>query len=204
MPSFAAKFAFRTAYSLLVLLACGFLCRAVHGQAVPVMYKTTEVTVFAGVGETYQDYIPKYVGSETIGVNLTRYLLKTRIAPSLEGRANISNGPLVNEHTYVFGLRAQTDFYRRFHVYGDFLAGPGTIHFNYQNNGYTGDNSTVYSYGGGLDIDVYKSFRAKADYQNSHWDLGKEVTFTPRIYTFGVVYIVPFKRFVKQSDPLYK
>ena len=48
-----------------------------------------------------------------------------------------ANGTTVNERSYTGGLKLQTSIHR-VHPYATFLAGYGTIHFNYNNGTYTG------------------------------------------------------------------
>ena len=80
------------------------------------------------------------------------------------------------------------------------LVGPGNIHFNFNNNGYLGDNSIVYSYGGGVDIDLVRHFQAKIDFQGQHWKTGNAITLTPSILLLGITYHIPFRPHVRQSD----
>jgi len=135
------------------------------------------------------------------GVNVTRYF-HFPVAPSLELRANIATGPAVNESSYLVGARAQANLGRRFYPYADFLIGPGAIHFNQIFiPGYTHDNSLVKSIGGGVDIDLVRHFQVKLDYQQQFWKIGKEIAgFSPSLLSVGVVYRIPFRPHVKQSD----
>ncbi len=108
-----------------------------------------------------------------------------------ELRANFNSNSLLSEHSYLVGLRAAHTF-GRITPYVDFLIGPGNIHFP-QNSFYTGDNSVVPSYGGGLDLTVTHNFDLKLDLQGQHWNTG-ETTFTPTLGTVGVVYHIPFRK----------
>lgn len=118
---------------------------AALAQATPTATKTADVSVFAGFLSASPDYGPYRNTGGSLGLNFTRYF-HLPVAPSLELRANLADGDTVNERTYLFGLRAQAEVLRRFHPYADLLVGPGNIHFNFPNGGYTGDNSLVYSY----------------------------------------------------------
>jgi len=135
------------------------------------------------------------------GINITRYF-RIPIAPSLEARANLASGPTVNERTYLVGARAQAQLEQSFYPYADFLIGPGIIHFNQIFiPGYISDKSLVKSIGGGVDIDLVRHFQMKLDFQQQFWKLGTEsAPFSPSLFTVGVVYRIPFRPHVKQSD----
>ncbi len=87
--------------------------------------------------------------------------------------------------------------YGRFQPYADFLVGPGTIHFPH-NNGYIGDNSTVYNYGVGVDMGVTRNFSLKLDVQAQHWNTG-EYRFEPILGLVGITYQIPFRPHVSQA-----
>jgi hypothetical protein len=194
-------FRLRAATALASLFLGAALCTApsASGQAAPVAFKTNDVSVFAGYADVRPDFVPGWQSGEAFGLDLTRYF-KLPVTPSIEGRVNLANGPLVNERTYLFGLKGQMAF-RRFHPYADILVGIGDIHYNYAKPGqYLGDNTTVYSYGGGVDINAYNRFDIKLDLQSQHWDLGTNLIFEPTVAIVGVAYRVPFSRHVRQQD----
>ncbi|MES2394013.1 MAG: hypothetical protein V4555_20430 [Acidobacteriota bacterium] len=157
-----------------------------------------DISIFAGYTNVVPDYSYQRDTGVAFGANITRYY-HFPIKPSLELRANLANGPIVNETFYLFGVRGQVDmFHDRIHPYMDFLIGPGFIHYNFvpvpSNPSYRGDNGVVKSPGGGVDFDVYRHFQLKADFQGTFWKIGKNDTLTPQILTFGVVYRIPFHR----------
>ena len=82
--------------------------------------------------------------------------------------------------------------------YADFLVGPGNIHFPF-NIGYTSDTSTVYSYGGGVDVPIGRNFAVRLDLQGQHWNTGED-TYTPTLGTLAVRYTIPFRAHVSQRD----
>ena len=166
-----------------------------HAQATSTASKTAEVTVFGGWQAAHPDYGPYNSYGGAFGADYTRIF--RRVEPSLEFRANLNSKVAVTEHSYVFGLRAVVPV-RFVRPYGDFLVGPGTIEFPY-NVGYTHDNSVVYSYGGGVDIPVYRSFAAFADLQGQHWNT-EPLTYSPSLLTIGVRYTIPFRAHVSQRD----
>ncbi|HVG27271.1 MAG TPA: outer membrane beta-barrel protein [Acidobacteriaceae bacterium] len=186
---------------LLVLLAAlSFSApRSLHGQALPIATRTADISVFGGFATGLPDYGPYRNNGGSFGVNFTRYL-HLPVAPSIEARANFLNGKTVNERTYLFGVRAQGDLFTRLHPYANFLIGPGDIHFNFFNNGYVGDNSTVYSIGGGADYDIARHWQAKVDFQYQHWKTGNNVTYTPTLTVIGVAYRIPFRPHFRQGE----
>ncbi len=175
-------------------LGSGILCG--WSQAVRTASKSADVSVFAGFGDADPAYGPDRATGGMFGANYTRYL-HIPVEPSLEFRANFLSNTYVSEHTYLAGVRAAVPLHS-LRPYVDFLVGPGTIHFP-QNFSYVSDNSTVYSYGGGLDVPVYRNFALKLDVQGQHWNTG-EFVYTPTLGTIGVVYTIPFRPHVSQRD----
>ncbi len=180
-----------------VCLAAGLSCllRA-EAQAVQTAGKTADIAAFGGFTYANPDYGPDHVAGGLFGVDFTRYF-RIPVQPSLEFRGNFVSGSYVKEHTYLFGLRAAVPF-RAIKPYADFLVGPGTIFFPY-NIGYPQDNSTVYSYGGGVDVGVTRNFALKLDVQGQHWNTGSFI-YNPTLGTVGVVYTIPFRPHVSQRD----
>ena len=165
-------------------------------QAVRTASKSADISAFAGFQDADPAYGPDHAAGGMFGVDFTRYF-RFRVEPSLEVRANFISNTYASEHTFLFGVRAAVPFHG-VRPYADFLVGPGTIHFPL-NFGYLGDNSTVYSYGGGLDVPVYRSFSLKLDVQGQHWNTG-EFRYTPTLGTVGVAYTIPFRPHVSQRD----
>jgi len=174
-----------TAASILMLVCPTHLA----AQATATATAPIDASVFVGYTRTYPDYGQVTNPGVTFGFDFAHYF-KFPIVPSLEARANISNGTIVNEKTFLFGVRADPKLHGRFHPYGTFLIGPGTLHYVLPNGfpGYTGDNSVVKSIGGGIDFDVYKHFQVKADVQYQFWNFGSNYTLTPTTYLIGVTY----------------
>jgi hypothetical protein len=130
-------------------------------------------------------------------------LQNTSACPSLEGRFNFLSGTYVSEHTKLVGFTVGSESLKRFHMhpYADFLIGDGTIKFNTTATGYTSDDSTVYDFGGGLDIDLVHNFQLRGDYQYQHWKLGQATApFTPNLFLIGVNYQFHFRDYNRQSD----
>jgi len=184
---------------MLSLLAHAPRCAA---QAIPDAYKTSEISVFGGYENIDPAYGPDRNNGEGFGLNFTRYFARLPIDLSIEARVNLTNGTDVKERTYLVGLQAKKTFFTRYHPYIDFLAGTGTIHFNTRAiTGYVGDNSIIYNFGGGVDIDLMHNVALRVDYQHQLWSLGQETnTFSPNLLLFGINYTIPFRDYKSQRD----
>jgi len=163
-------------------------------QEVPTESKGADISVFGGITGLAPGFVSGRETGGTAGVNFTRYF-SWPVAPSVEIRANTANGSQVEERSYLVGFRAQAGINWRYHPYADFMVGKGTIHYDHPAGGYLGDNSTVYSYGGGVDIDVTRNFQAKLDFQEQKWNIGMDASdkFNPNLITIGVAYRIPFR-----------
>ena len=179
-----------------------------NAQSLSTASKGAEISVFGGYVAGPPDYGPNAKKGVSAGGDFTifpRFILK----PSFEVRGNELASTYVTEKTVLFGGRAQIDLRDRFHPYGDFLLGGGEIIYHPNPApGYTGDRSRVYSYGGGINIDIAHHFAAKFDFQQQSWNLGQNsqavpgggnFTLSPRLFMAGVTYTLPF-RFLKRSS----
>jgi opacity protein-like surface antigen len=174
-------------------------------QAASTASRGAGLSVFAGYINSNPEYGPKRNNGEAFGANFIKYLPHA-ITPSIEGRYNRTTGTDVNENSFLGGIRIQYDGFSRyrFHPYGDFLMGTGSIHFNTSATGYTSDNSTVENFGGGVDVDLTHRFQLKADYQYQHWKLGQATDpFTPNLLLVGITYQFHFRDYVQQGDYKY-
>lgn len=183
---------------LLFFLALGLIVPAppASAQASSTASRGAAISVFGGLQFANPESGPIHTNKGgVVGADFTKFL-HFPVQPSLELRANFNNGPYADERSYLFGLRAMA-IYGRLQPYADFLVGPGDIHFPL-NNGYLGDNSTVYNYGGGVDLGVTRNFSLKLDIQAQHWNTG-EFQFTPVLGTVGITYQIPFRPHVSQD-----
>jgi hypothetical protein len=174
--------------------AIGSLCiiaSLASGQAVNTASKTTDISVFGGYTNITPDYAHARDNGLTFGANATRYF-HFPVKPGVEARYTFSNGPTVNENAILFGPRGQFEL-RRFHPYVDFLFGHGTIGYNFPNPSPATTGAFVTVPGAGVDIDIFRNFQAKADFQFEHWNFGGNYILTPAVFTFGVTYRIPFK-----------
>jgi hypothetical protein len=183
-------------FAAALALASARTCAA---QAIPTSEKAADVSVFLGYEYANPDYGPGKNNGEGFGLNYTRYF-PFPVAFSLEARVNLTNGTDVKERTYLGGIQAKARIFSRYHPYLDFLVGTGTIHFNTTATGYTSDNSTIYNYGAGVDIDLIRHFALRGDVQRQSWSLGGSPSFAPTIVLIGVHYTIPFREYKNQRD----
>jgi hypothetical protein len=168
--------------------------------------RPADISAFGAFSNSQPDYGAVRNNGVTLGADYTRFFARIPIAPSLELRANVLDGSVVHELTYLGGLRATLPLRGKFRPYADALIGFGTIHYAVAPlPGYTGDRSTVYSYGGGLDTRVTANFDLMLDAQYQSWNFGgypgpAQYTLTPSVFSAGVVYHIPFTS-RKQSGP---
>lgn len=191
-------------YSLCTIAFLGLLLTLRSAAQAPITAdRTIGLSAFGGYINSNPEYGPDRNTGIGVGVDITRFI-HFPVQPALEFRANLTNGTDVNEKSYLIGLRGQADFVRILHPYVDFLIGTGTIHFNAPSGGYTGDNSTVYDFGGGVDIDLIRHFQLRADYQYQSWNLGQNsAKFTPNLILIGVNYNFHFRDNNKENRAHY-
>jgi opacity protein-like surface antigen len=185
------------ALSLAPLLASALaLPSHLHAQAKSPFSKTFDIYAFGG----YVNADPAYASSlyrnngVSGGLQVAHHFDFLHVDTAAEARITTSSGSAIRENTYLFGLHVEHKFFHYLHPYGTALAGPGTFRFNFNNpNGYQGDSSVVYSWGGGLDVDFTPAIRLKADYRSEYWTVARYQSFTPQVLTFGVTYHLPFR-----------
>jgi opacity protein-like surface antigen len=164
------------------------------GQAAYTATQTVpQFTVFAGGSyiQPQPDYYKNNQKAYLFGADYNFSYHRFYVNPSVEVRALIS--PVdeeVGERVYSGGLKLSHTYRRRFSPYGDLLIGTGTIEYSpaRYGAGTPSDNSVVYTYGGGVDVNIWHNLGLKADYQGSRWHTGANSTFHPRSLNLGVIY----------------
>lgn len=118
------------------------------------------------------------------------------LEPGIEGRYSYARSTSVSESVPSVGVRL-TWHAGALHPYGDLLIGPGTIKFldpALTSPGYTQNNSKVWTYGGGIDYDVTRSFAIRGEIQRESWKLSAtDPAFYPLHVGVGVRYQFHFK-----------
>lgn len=179
-------------------------------QSLTTASKGAELSAYGGYTVGSLDYASGGQGSfakkgVSAGAEFTlfpRFILK----PSMEVRANLLAGNDATEKSVLFGPRVQMDVRQRLHPYADLLIGGGEILYHPVTvAGYTGDRSKVYSYGGGLDVDLPRHFAVRFDFQQQRWNLGAPTgapadILMPRLLMVGVKYTVPFRSIKRAGD----
>lgn len=77
--------------------------------------------------------------------------------------------PKLRMDTLEGGVIYTTHFYRRFHPYGKFLFGDGSIDFTTVDPNYSHDTRQMYVPGGGADTRFYKSLWLRVNYEYQFW-----------------------------------
>lgn len=100
------------------------------------------------------------------------------------------NIPNLRMDTIAGGPIYTTHFWHRFHPYGKFLIGHGSIDFTSSNPAYKHDTRTLYSPGGGADTRFYKSFWLRVNYEYQFWPVFyyPNQTMNPNGIDVGVSY----------------
>ena len=181
------------ALALMFALACAATLaapRVLSAQAAPTQARGSEVSLFGGFSLSSGDFFTQTRATGgTFGADYTRFYAFP-LAPGLEVRADLSHSPSATEHSVLFGLRGQivrVPPVAPLHPYVDVLVGPGTLTFTHPTGNYTGDSSTVISYGGGVEVNVWRGVAVKVDYQRQHWNTG-EVALQPGVLTLGAAW----------------
>jgi hypothetical protein len=181
-------------------LAAFSIAPAAQAQRSASASKSAEISAFAGYTNINSDYGTRNSGV-TLGADYTRFF-HFPVVPSFEVRGNYTSGLSLTEESVLFGLRLEAPFRQRFHPYATLLYGGTKIYFNFPPSPrYTYDQAPATSIGGGIDVDVAHTFRAKLDYTQQFENFGPNgtqpnnanFTLTPAGFTVGVVYRIPFK-----------
>jgi hypothetical protein len=182
---------------------------ASRAQANPTSSKSAEISAFGAYMGSKTDYGQRSNEGVAVGVDFTIFP-RFPVAPSLEVRAADASAQDASEKSLLVGVRIQRDIHRKLHPYGDFLIGAGKITFHpAPSPDYTSDLGRAISYGGGINIDVTRSFALKLDAQKQSWDFGLKNEYSPNLGEYvlhpitamvGVTYIIPFRILNRHSD----
>jgi hypothetical protein len=179
------KFAFILGLSLVA-------AKVAPAQAVVTAQRGAEITPFVQTTLLSPDWGPTNNFGYTVGVDYTRFI-RSIVQPSLEVRMSSASGSTVSERTYTGGLKLQFVI-RRIHPYATLLAGMGDIAFTHPlSANYTGDNSTIYSLGGGAEFNIGPALKARVDFTHQNWNIDPQ-TLTPVAIGVGISYSIPFHR----------
>jgi opacity protein-like surface antigen len=188
-------------FSLLTLLLLVFRSESIEAQSSPTASKEAAISFFGTYSRVSTDRESEKDNGFTVGFAYTRYL-HWLLTPSLEVRSKIATGGTVSEKTFGGGIRVEHRF-KNFYPYANFFGSYGKITFTNPITSVPGpryyyDDSTVYSTGAGLDYDITSNWAARVDYQFEHWHTGLKNTFTPQIFSIGILYRIPFKPYRRE------
>ncbi len=188
-------------FSLLTLLLLVFRSKSLEGQGLPTASKEAAISFFGAYSRVSTDRSSQKDNGFTVGLAYTRYL-HWFLTPSLEVRCKVATGDTVSEKTFGGGIRVEHRF-KNFYPYANFFGSYGKITFanpitSVPGPRYYYDDSTVYSTGAGLDYDITSNWAARVDYQFEHWHTGLRNTFTPQIFSIGILYRIPFKPYPRE------
>ncbi len=188
-------------FSLQTLLVVVLLYKSLGAQGLPTASKEAAISFFGTYSRVSTDRSSQKDNGLTVGFAYTRYFNRF-VTPSLEVRCKIANGATVGEKTFGGGIRVEHRF-KNFYPYANFFGSYGKITFinpitSVPGPRYYYDDSTVYSAGAGLDYDITSNWAARVDYQFEHWHTGLHNTFTPQIFSIGILYRIPFKPYPRE------
>ncbi len=183
-------------FSLLTLLSLALRSKSLEAQASPTASKEAAISLFGTYSRVSTDRNSLKDNGFTVGAAYTRYI-NWFLTPSFEVRCTIAPGDTVGEKTFGGGIRVDHRM-KRFSPYANFFASYGKITFTHPNTSgpgppYRYDDSTVYSTGVGLDYYMTSKWATRVDYQFEHWNLGRNETFTPQIFSVGILFRIPFR-----------
>lgn len=160
--------------------------------------RSNDISAFVAFSGVTPAYFPGKAAGLTAGLDLSHHFNRL-LTPTLEIRANRAGNDRLIERSVLFGPLLELNLHARIHPYADLLIGGGTIVFLDPTVGYHEDRSSVYSYGGGVTLDLTTHFAAKLDLQGQSWNIGKQaltepdLTFSPKLLSFGLKYSIPFR-----------
>ena len=190
----------RFATILFALLAITSFTANAHAQGDSTELRTEDLSAFAALVNANPGHGPDRNTGGSFGIDFTRYFAFP-IHPSAELRASFDSGPIVDEKSYLVGVRAQADLFHRYQPYADFLIGEGRIvYYVPPAPGYTHDNSITPTYGLGVDVRLVQHFAAKIDFQQQHWAFDSHNTISPTMLTIGLTYHIPFRPYIRGQD----
>jgi hypothetical protein len=176
---------------LTLILGLSLVAKVAPAQAIVTAQRGAELTPFVQTTLVSPDWGPTNNLGYTVGVDYTR-LIRSIVQPSVEARMTSANGGTVSERTYTAGLKLQCAIHG-IHPYATLLAGMGDITFTHPIGNYFGDNSVIFSLGGGAEFNIGPGLRARVDFTHQQWNLDPQ-TLTPLSMGVGVSYTLPFHR----------
>lgn len=155
------------------MLSAALAAPLAQAQANPTAEQPTRLSFFAGATGTHTGLYASRNAGITAGVDIEVYhFFGFHPAIEIRGTYPVADGDSVALKNILGGIRLEKTYARRLHPYGDFLFGRGEL--DYQNGGlldrtgstfYLESLSSVWSPGGGIDLDLTRRFALKLDVQ---------------------------------------
>jgi len=196
---------FRTITLLFVSLAA---CSIAGAQAFPTAPQPLQFSAFGAATGTFTGLDGGRNLGITAGIDVG-FKPFYHFYPTAEVRGTypIDGGQVDAQENILYGIKLAR-FYGRYHPYANFLVGRGKI--NYQHGGYPNPSDTllyidsvsnVFSYGGGLDLDITDHVSLKVDAQFQQY--ATPVTPSGHLYsipiTVGLVYRFDFNHHIRYN-----
>jgi len=196
---------FRTITLLFVSLAA---CSIAGAQAFPTATQPLQFSAFGAATGTFTGLDGGRNLGITAGIDVG-FKPFYHFYPTAEVRGTypIDGGQVDAQENILYGIKLAR-FYGRYHPYANFLVGRGKI--NYQHGGYPNPSDTllyidsvsnVFSYGGGLDLDITDHVSLKVDAQFQQY--ATPVTPSGHLYsipiTVGLVYRFDFNHHIRYN-----
>ncbi len=188
---------YRSLNRTIALLSALLLAPAMaHAQALPTAERAISLSAFGMGTGTYTGIEGGKNLDITAGLDVgLRSFGPVRPVVELRGTYPVDSGRVVSEKNALLGLKIETLESLRIHPYGDFLFGRGEMH--YAGNGfvvgpiaYNYTSTNVFSFGGGVDLDLTAHYALKADYQLQSWSTPVTASSTahPQAMSLGIIY----------------
>jgi len=186
---------------LALFTAVSALTQTAFAQAAPAGSQKLQLSTFVAATGTFTDLEGGKNLGITAGADLT-FLGFRSFRPAFEARGTypINEGHISSQKNFLLGPKVEYPI-GKVRPYADFLIGRGQIDYHspgfvYGDTLYISSNTTVYSFGGGLDCNLTHNLAIKGDVQFQHWDTPATASGTihPTALTLGVVYSFDFNR----------
>jgi hypothetical protein len=180
------------------LILASIISSQAHSQAAPTASRDSDLVVFLEYQSLHTDYGGETHNGIIGGLDYSRFLMNSRLVPSLELRANYApEHQLSGEQVALGGLRLDLRLrsFPHLHPFANFLIGAGQIDFVNApvtpTGVYSRDNSIVYNYGAGASFGIGPGLEVQAEFQHQNWNISPgshNGTLTPAAVDAGVRY----------------
>lgn len=174
----------------------------IAAQSVQHATRSARLNVYGGATQLRTDHESTNCGF-VVGGTETRH---TRVLDlGLDVRHTRAERNFGGQNLFMGSLKLEKAGADHFQPYGNFMNDLGTVTFTHPlivpgSVPYTHDDSTIYDFGGGVDIDITCHFAFKGSAHLQHRKIFHEQpAFSPVIISAGVVYRIPYQRYRTHS-----